>query len=63
LLSLCLIKHYTTKTYEEVAVYIHALLTSELDRWRKVVSFTPQSLYSRGKSPRYPSDGNLELSP
>jgi hypothetical protein len=28
-------------------------------RWRWVISFTPLSLYSRGKSPRYPLDERL----
>jgi hypothetical protein len=27
--------------------------------WRKVVSFTPRPLYTRGKSPRYPLDRSL----
>jgi hypothetical protein len=27
--------------------------------WRRVVSFTPQPLYPRGKSPRYPLDRRL----
>jgi hypothetical protein len=28
-------------------------------RWRWVISFTPQPLYSRGKNPRYPYDRRL----
>jgi hypothetical protein len=53
-----LIKHYLMKTYEGVDVEIHIFLTSALV-WRCMVSFTPRSLYSQGKSPRYPLDRRL----
>jgi hypothetical protein len=49
-LSLCLIKHYTKKTYqgiEEMALLFHNL------------TFTLQLLFSQGKSPQYPLDKRL----
>jgi hypothetical protein len=52
-LSLCLTKHHAMKMYwgsGGIALCILDLGT----RWRWVVSFTPRSLYSQGKSPRYP---------
>jgi len=47
------------KTYWGVKVQLYAFLTSALDIWRWVVSFTPRPLYRRGKSPRYPLDRRL----
>jgi hypothetical protein len=57
-LSLCLTKHHAMKTYwgsGGIAPRILDLGT----RWRWVVSFTPQPLYPRGKSPWYPLDRRL----
>jgi hypothetical protein len=48
-LSLCLTKHHAIKTYwgnGGITLWILNLGT----RWRSVVSFTPQPLYSQGKS-------------
>jgi hypothetical protein len=51
-LSLDLIKHHAMKMYGEVKVYVHHSYFS--NRWRRVVSFKPLSLYPQGNSPWYP---------
>jgi hypothetical protein len=55
--SLCLTKHCSMKTYGE---WMYSFTFLGLGTgWRCGVSFTPVSLYPRGKSPWYPSDRRL----
>jgi hypothetical protein len=49
----CVRKHYAMKVYGGSG-YIHLGAS-----WRWEVSFTPQSLYPRGKSPQYPLDSRM----
>jgi hypothetical protein len=57
-MSVNLTKHHAMKTYwgsGGIAPIILKLGT----RWRRIVSFTPRSLYLRGKSPLYQLDRRL----
>jgi hypothetical protein len=55
-LSLCLTKHQAIKTLGGRGIVPH-ILDFSTRKW--VVSFIPQLLYSRGKSPQYPLDRRL----
>jgi len=57
-LSLCLPKHHAMKTYWGSWGIAPHILDLGI-RWRWVVSFTPRSFYSQGKSPWYPLDRRL----
>jgi hypothetical protein len=48
------------KAYGGMDLQIHIFLTSALAGGEWSVSFTPRSLYPRGKSPRYPLDRRLD---
>jgi hypothetical protein len=55
---MCLIKHHTMKAYwGNGGVASRSLNLGTRFRW--VVGFMPQPLYSRGKIPRYPLDRRL----
>jgi hypothetical protein len=51
-LSLCCLEHHAMNTYGEMEVEFQVFLTSGT-RWRWVVSIMSQTIYPRGKSPRY----------
>jgi hypothetical protein len=55
---LCLTKHHVMKKYWGSGGIAQRILDLGA-RWNWVVSFTPRSLYSQGKSPRYPLDRSL----
>jgi hypothetical protein len=57
-LSLCLTKHHAMKA-QWGSVGIAPLILWPRNRWRWVVSFTPQPLYPQGKSPWYLLDRKL----
>jgi hypothetical protein len=51
---LCLIKHHVMKTYDGVAVYIHAFFTSKMET--KLNNSTLRTLYVQVKISRHPLD-------
>jgi hypothetical protein len=56
-LSLCLTEHHAMKAY-----WVSGGIAPFFDlsnRWRRVVSFTPQPIYPHGRGPRYPFDRRL----